>query len=489
MSFLSSKGGDQNFASEDELDNEETKEDGNDSNERKGTCLEADRASQQPMDLPSCSSEGQNLLAPQESTTLQLGPQFSPTRVHVKRQSSRSPSPERKAPRHLPGSRALQAGIAYRKMVRYHPSLQEFRSTAATEITISRSSYLSLLDTVESGGIALATKMDATAWEILQNPVAGQGILVGKSKGNSDYDNTEISMQDLQPWDDFPTFREIYEFSLAIPELRVLFHEILHENAAMKSWYEHLYDDPGYLPPTEENSVARNSHFFFSQLNALLRLACVGPQNEAAPEYKGLSPTSMWLCIGGGKCATKRRKLGNPAHRNPDLVAYWTDGNNDRLNANPKQPGLPGDTVPCQLVGDIKMANKFTYSHLKEGIDGNGKAKFSAEGNKVMNQIHDYVDMHHNRFGYVITQQDLIMLRRRDEPPGKWGQIDYSHSIPVSSEKGTLNAMIVLWYFHVKYVIMGLDGGCMLQSCYENCPEHLRGKSKLLKTHAVAGKT
>jgi hypothetical protein len=80
------------------------------------------------------------------------------------------------------------------------------------------------------------------------------------------------------------------------------------------------------------------------------------------------------------------------------------------------------------------------------------------------------------------------MFRRRNDPPEKWGQLDYSPSIPVSTKTGTINAMMVLWYFHVKYGVMGLDGGWELPSFYHNCPQELLGKSATLKEAALKKK-
>ena len=39
------------------------------------------------------------------------------------------------------------------------------------------------------------------------------------------------------------------------------------------------------------------------------------------------------------------------------------------------------------------------------------------------------------------------------------GHLDYLDPIPVDAIPGHLYAMIVLWYFHVKYAVMNLDGG------------------------------
>jgi hypothetical protein len=174
----------------------------------------------------------------------------------------------------------------------------------------------------------------------------------------------------------------------------------------------------------------------------------------------------------------KRRENGNPDQKAPDLAAYRTDGDVSFLNAKRKQRGHPADQTDCLIVGDFKLAAKFDRSLLfARGRSG----KFHDRGQKVMNQIHDYMDMHHNRYGYIISEKELIMFRRRTSPMEVWGHLDYSPSIPVSTDKGKLNAMMVLWYFHVKYAVLELDGGWRLPSTYHNCPEGLQGTSVIPK--------
>jgi hypothetical protein len=257
--------------------------------------------------------------------------------------------------------------------------------------------------------------------------------------------------------------------------LRHLFFGILLDNAGSKSLSETLFNRSGNIPANEENSLARNFQPFFSQLSTLIQLACQGQ-----PGYEGVASDSRWVTIGGGKCAMKRRSQGNPEPKVPDLVAFWSDGDDSHLNAKKAKPH-PATHIDCLIVGDFKMNPKFSHSKLLKK-----KGDFHAEGSKVVNQIHDYMDMHQNKYGYIITHTELIMFRRRDNPP-KWGQLDFSQSIPVSAPQGELNAMMVLWYFHVKYAVMGEDGGWNLPSYYHLCPEGLLGTS--VKKSAKKGMT
>ena len=100
------------------------------------------------------------------------------------------------------------------------------------------------------------------------------------------------------------------------------------------------------------------------------------------------------------------------------------------------------------------------------------------ETKKVLNQIHDYMDMHHNRFGYVLSETELIMFRRRENgwnATPVWGQLDFSPNIPVQGKVEERNGVMVLWYFYMKYATLNQDEGLNLPSFYEHCPSHLGG--------------
>lgn len=398
------------------------------------------------------------------------GFQHPTSAIAVKRSRSRS-IPRANKVRHLPDSRVIKGRNVVVDVIRHHPSFENFKDPQINKVEITREQYEALQAQVGDSAKDVLSESDATAWEVLQNPIAYQIPLKGKSTGNSNYDNTHIEMEHLRPWENFPTFKDIETFIKTDTRLSEIFFNVMLENAGSKTWFEGLYNDPGYIPANEENSLARNCHSFFAQLSTLIRLACHGhPGDQASQE--SLAVSQPWVTIGGGKCAMKRRNKGNSNQKVPDLVAYWTNGDHSHLNVRKSQPNPAGDTY-CLIVGDFKMTPKFHHSMLLPSDQG----RYNREGKKVVDQIHDYMDMHHNRYGYVITHTELIMFRRRDSPKEVWGQMDFSRSIPVSTERGTLNAMMALWYFHVKYAVMGEDGGWKLRSYYHNCPTMLLGTS------------
>jgi len=276
-------------------------------------------------------------------------------------------------------------------------------------------------------------------------------------KDNTNYKNTEVRLENVKPWENFPTVDTICSFSKQ-PALCRAFHDIGLRVTGSQHWAEE------YFPPDEvgchsEAKVVANKEAFFQELNSLIRLAC-------DPEGRGLH----YVKIDGCEYAKLRRKEGTATRKLPDRVSFWFYGKYPRVNS--KDKGLRKDPtmIPCLLVGDYKMSAKFTHAMLVNGCSG-VRGNDRNQSQLVMNQIHDYMDMHHNLFGYIITDTELIMFRRRNDlidKDGRWGKVEYSPRIPVQAKKGQLNALMVLWYFHVKYAVMELDGGWKLPSSFED---------------------
>jgi hypothetical protein len=275
---------------------------------------------------------------------------------------------------------------------------------------------------------------------------------------NTAYFNTEILFVNIKPWTDFPTYETIRQFSYR-PGLRTAVHD---EVMAVQS--EFLASEKGnHLPEARsENTVVESLGAFFTRLNKLL---------EATPNPQG---NELFVQINGGKSAKKRREGGTPLLKDPDRVACWWDGVHARIDGqDTAELGVKEYTtpkIPCLIVGDFKMYFKFNWDMLNTAAQ-NPEADWK-EPQKVLNQIHDYMDMHNDKYGYIITETELIFFRRVGSD---WGHVEYSPRIPLQAERGQLNAMLVLWFFHVKYAIWGLDGGWELPSFYSTCPRKRGG--------------
>jgi hypothetical protein len=133
--------------------------------------------------------------------------------------------------------------------------------------------------------------------------------------------------------------------------------------------------------------------------------------------------------------------------------------------------GLPDNTAKGPMKyrnlvpGEIKIYHKFRRQFLDATatmydrkrriyipIDRPDKHK-REEAEKVFTQIYQYLNERDCAIGYVISDQELICVRRVDEQRyGSWyGCMDISRAIPLSAAEGDMNAKLALWYLHHKY--------------------------------------
>lgn len=296
----------------------------------------------------------------------------------------------------------------------------------------------------------------AKGWLLVSRPWLNLNSHVHDGR-NTQYLNTRIVLDDLQPWDDtFPTYDDIFQFSQSTPHLRQRFHE--EEIGDPTFSFQTRFITAPMVFDEQDLAAARNE--FYVHLNYLLRLA-----TDTGIEGQN------FIMVGGGKAAKLRRLGGDAKSKIPDRASFWTCGVYPRYSSSERHDtNVPADHIPCLMVGDYKLAGKFYHQMLTERT-----RRTDEELQFVMNQIHDYMDMNHCRFGYILTETELIMFRRRCGPE-KWGLMDYSQPIPLNAPADNeVNAMMVLWYFHVKYAWMNLEPGYELRSAYSCCPRELGG--------------
>ena len=118
--------------------------------------------------------------------------------------------------------------------------------------------------------------------------------------------------------------------------------------------------------------------------------------------------------------------------------------------------------------GEVKVSFKFRYDFLnaveeypKAGIMVSSNKKVT-EAEKVFTQIYQYMNDRDALVGYIITDQELIPIRRRGDG---YGSIDISSPIPISSDEGKINAKLALWYLIHRYLVSsGPPGGKFLST-------------------------
>lgn len=114
------------------------------------------------------------------------------------------------------------------------------------------------------------------------------------------------------------------------------------------------------------------------------------------------------------------------------------------------------------MPGEIKVSYKFRRSFL-DAMDESPKRKNNhtpdypkrEQAEMVFTQIYQYMNERSSATGYLITDQELICVRRTPEERCglRYGVIDISPSIPLSAPEGQLNAKLALWYLHHKYAM------------------------------------
>jgi hypothetical protein len=112
------------------------------------------------------------------------------------------------------------------------------------------------------------------------------------------------------------------------------------------------------------------------------------------------------------------------------------------------------------VPGEIKLWYKFRRDYLDATTvmaDGavNPDHTKRQQAEQVFTQIYQYMNERHSAIGYLITDRELICIRRiRMERFGiRYGVMDITPAIPLSVKRGELNAKMALWYLHHKYTV------------------------------------
>jgi hypothetical protein len=102
----------------------------------------------------------------------------------------------------------------------------------------------------------------------------------------------------------------------------------------------------------------------------------------------------------------------------------------------------------CFVPGELKITFKFRLELLQTvNKDGTLDETVVHEAEKVFTQIYNYMNYCNARYGYVLTNHELLMLERI---PGQFGRLKVSQSIPLSVVEGQLNAKLALWWLFYK---------------------------------------
>lgn len=96
---------------------------------------------------------------------------------------------------------------------------------------------------------------------------------------------------------------------------------------------------------------------------------------------------------------------------------------------------------PNRLPGDIKSSFKWSSNLLNSG-----DPRDHVEYRQALGQVDFYMDQHDTRYGYILTDQELVAFRRIDDS----GRLELAEPIPWTTsgtlEEPQLTVLLALWY-------------------------------------------
>jgi hypothetical protein len=267
--------------------------------------------------------------------------------------------------------------------------------------------------------------------DALQKACLTNVVLRVKDGQNSLSGFNVIDLGDVRVWDDFFTPEEIERSWKDDPEL----------NAAMTRCLEHsetrqiTIEDGSFLPAEIVSEAALESVWPTARdtINSALRFCAQVKQKTDHPKF-----VMMWK----GESATRVSDDAEEwaERKRPDFAGFLYD---------PERPDIEKKRVHNRIPGDAKLHGKINHSMLPPYGKRYSPKRKNLAAKMVLTQIHGYMDSYAARYGYIITEKELICFRRRE---GRFGQLDVSspikHAIDASEERNTLNSKYVLFHLH-----------------------------------------
>jgi len=276
-----------------------------------------------------------------------------------------------------------------------------------------------------------------TGLTILQSPcltnIDSRTIKGGK---NSAYKGRAIDLRDVVRWsEDFFSVEEIEKIWEDDPEMEAIVTRPLTGDE-MDFCVMAEQPLPFKRKIHNEQCLERLWGAIQDQLNLVLWVCAKGVQKTEKPTL---------VIIGDGEEATyiSPDAEENADRKRPDHSGYMYNPANERKRGKVK--------LHNRIPGDAKLYRKLR----REMLPPDGKLYRSAlknvEALKALSQIHGYMDQHEARYGYIVTDQELICFRRSSTG---WGHLEIGpairHDVKPNRETGVLNSKYVLFYLHWK---------------------------------------
>lgn len=288
-----------------------------------------------------------------------------------------------------------------------------------------------------------------TCKSVLRRPIYGLKSHNSKRDRNSDYKGRRVKLEHVKLWNDFPTVDDIESLWEDCPELDAIMEREWTAEESGKCLHSRPVSG-GNLNEQEFEALWRSNGQH--TINLISEICAKGVQNTDTPTF---------VIMGDGASATWiSPKAEKNAHRKkPDYAGYVH--NSDETQYKDTGPSYIENRIP----GDAKLYRKIRRDWLPPDGTQYLAGNYKDEAMKVLSQIHGYMDAREARYGYIVNNEELIFLRRRDTG---WGQLDISPAIPHEAEAtkatGALNSKYVLFYFHWKFANDDTAEGWRLRS-------------------------
>lgn len=272
-----------------------------------------------------------------------------------------------------------------------------------------------------------------TGLDLLNHPLLDQILPNAKRGNNSQYRGRYVDLNDVHVWEDFWSMEEISFWERDERVKAVLTRALTEE--------ERCYCTTKSLPLKQrmhnEMCFERLSESLRQQVNFLLWLCAKEIQKTDVPSV---------MQIGDGECA---RWISPDAEvdayrKKPDYAGYVHSLSLETAH------DLSGE-IFNRIPGDAKLSHKINHSMLPPNGSRYRKKGKNIEARKVLSQLNCYMDRHEARYGYILTDQELICVRRRESG---WGHLDVAppvaHIAVPNAVTGAAkpNSKHLLFYLH-----------------------------------------
>jgi hypothetical protein len=104
--------------------------------------------------------------------------------------------------------------------------------------------------------------------------------------------------------------------------------------------------------------------------------------------------------------------------------------------------GIHQASKEIRVVGEMNVSRKWSWSLRTAAPKTPGNTEFR----QVLSQVHHYMNVHGTRYGYILTDQEFVAIRRGGK---KFGDIMVSKPVPWEGNcRGEMSLALAMWFLH-----------------------------------------